>query len=133
MNNHIPTIAIIGGGFCGTLTLIQLSKQTDIPLNIVLINKDNPNSKGIAFSTYNSKHVLNVPAAKMSAFPDDPDNFINWIKSKPEYENFVNEELNDSFLPYMGISIMSLHCFSISSGTPWTSSPSSRAIFLGAL
>lgn len=99
MKNIKPTIAIIGGGFCGSLTLIQLAKQSHIPLNIILINKGNPHSKGIAYSTYNQKHVLNVPAAKMSAFPDDPDNFINWIKSKPEYKKFVNEDLNDSFLP----------------------------------
>lgn len=97
--NNTPTVAIIGGGFCGALTLIQLVEQAKYPLSIVLINNNNQTVKGIAYSSYNPKHVLNVPAAKMSAFPDDPDNFINWIKSKPEYSEFVNEELNDRFLP----------------------------------
>jgi len=94
-----PTITIIGGGFCGTTTLIQLLKQTDIPLNILFINKENPVAKGIAFSSYNKNHVLNVPVAKMSALPDDPDNFINWIKAKPEYKDFVDDELPDAYLP----------------------------------
>lgn len=94
-----PVIAIIGGGFCGSLTLIQLVRQSNIPLEILFVNKDNPFAKGIAYSSFNPKHVLNVPASKMSAFPDDPENFINWIKSKPKYSEYVNEELNDRFLP----------------------------------
>ncbi len=97
--NKTPVIAIVGGGFCGTITLVQLIKQASFPIEIVLINKENELAKGIAFSTYNPNHVLNVPASKMSAFPDDPDNFINWIKSKSEYSGYVNEELNDRFLP----------------------------------
>lgn len=97
--SHRPTIAIIGGGFCGTATFIQLIKQTNIPLNLILVNKENPTAKGIAFSSYNNKHVLNVPAAKMSALPDDPDNFINWIKSKSEYKEFIDDELGGKFLP----------------------------------
>lgn len=95
----IPTIGIIGGGFCGTATVIQLAKQSKIPLNIVLIDKDKHTNKGLAFSSYNKNHVLNVPAAKMSLFPDEPDHFVNWIRSKPEYSDFVNDELNDTFLP----------------------------------
>ena len=94
-----PVIAIIGGGFCGSALLIQLARQSQNPLEIILINKENPLSKGIAYSSYNPKHILNVPAAKMSAFPDDPDNFINWIKSKPEFSEYVNEDLNDRFMP----------------------------------
>lgn len=97
--NNIKTIAIIGGGFCGTMTLIQLIKQSESALNLVLINKIDNSPRGIAYSTYNSKHVLNVPAAKMSAFPDEPDHFINWIKSKPDYKDFIDDELPDTFLP----------------------------------
>ncbi|MDZ4712992.1 MAG: FAD/NAD(P)-binding protein [bacterium] len=97
--NSAPSIAVIGGGFCGSVTLIQLIKQATKPLNIILINCENPNGKGIAFSSYNSRHVLNVPAAKMSAFPDEPEHFINWVKSKQRYQEFVNDELNDRFLP----------------------------------
>lgn len=94
-----PVIAIVGGGFCGCVTLIQLVRQSDIPLEIILVNKDNPLIRGIAYSSYNPRHILNVIAAKMSAFPEDPDHFINWIKSKPEYSEYDNEELNDRFMP----------------------------------
>ncbi len=94
-----PVITIVGGGFCGCNILIQLIKQSGIPIHIVLVNKEYPVSKGLAFSSYNSEHVLNVPAAKMSAVADDPDNFLDWIRSKPEYSKYSGEDLNGNFLP----------------------------------
>lgn len=96
---NIPSIAIIGGGFCGAATLIQLVRQSEFPLNIVLINKENPLSKGLAYNSYNERHVLNVPAGKMSMFPEDPDHFINWIRSKKEYSAFVDDELPEVYIP----------------------------------
>lgn len=94
-----PAIGIIGGGFCGTVTLMQLIRMSESPLEIVLINKDFPLARGIAYSSFNNRHVLNVPAGKMSIFPDDPDHFVNWIKSKKEYSAFVDDELSDTFIP----------------------------------
>lgn len=35
---------------------------------------------GIAYSTENPNHLLNVRAGNMSAFPDEPDHFINWLQ-----------------------------------------------------
>ena len=95
----IPSIAIIGGGFCGAATLIQLVRQSEYPLNIILINKENPLSKGLAYSSFNERHVLNVPAGKMSIFPEEPDHFINWIRSKKEYHVFTDDELPDTYIP----------------------------------
>ncbi|MBS1552446.1 MAG: FAD/NAD(P)-binding protein [Bacteroidetes bacterium] len=97
--NNSPTIAIIGGGFCGAATLIQLVRQSELPLNIILINKGNPVSKGLAYSSFNERHVLNVPAGKMSIFPEEPDHFVNWIRSKKEYHAFADDELPDTYLP----------------------------------
>ncbi|MBK6770919.1 MAG: FAD/NAD(P)-binding protein [Ignavibacteria bacterium] len=96
---NIPSIAIIGGGFCGAATFIQLVRQSEFPLNIVLINKENQIPKGLAYSSFNERHVLNVPAGKMSIFPEEPDHFINWIRSKKEYHIFADDELPDTFIP----------------------------------
>ncbi|MBL0104938.1 MAG: FAD/NAD(P)-binding protein, partial [Bacteroidetes bacterium] len=32
------------------------------------------------YSTYSDQHVLNVQTRNMSAFVDDPDHFLNWVK-----------------------------------------------------
>src|SRR5690349_19191159 len=93
------TIAIIGGGFSGTMTAVHLLKQNKIPLHIILINSNYPLAKGIAYSSYSNKHLLNVPVKKMSAFPDKPDDFLNWIKTHDNYGALDQNELPDMFLP----------------------------------
>ncbi len=94
-----PVIGIIGGGFCGTLSLVQLLRQAKKPLHIILINKTYPLARGIAYSTDDEKHLLNVAAGKMSAFPEDPDHFINWIKNNKSLRHLVSEELHLAYVP----------------------------------
>lgn len=74
------TIAIIGGGFSGTMVATHLLQQATFPLNIKLIERRPEVGRGIAYSTSVSSHLLNVPAAKMSAFPDEPDHFLRWLQ-----------------------------------------------------
>ncbi len=76
------TVAIIGGGFTGTLTAVNLIKQAHNQLKIVLIESREKAGRGIAYSTEFSKHLLNVPAGRMSAFADQPLHFLKWAKSR---------------------------------------------------
>lgn len=73
------TIAIIGGGISGTLTVIQCLKQCRKPLNILWFDSQNQFCKGLAYSTLDENHLLNVRANNMSVFPDEPDHFANWL------------------------------------------------------
>ncbi|MDP3528583.1 FAD/NAD(P)-binding protein [Methylicorpusculum sp.] len=79
--SSIPIIAIVGGGFSGSLVAAQLLRQSSQPLIIKLIER-NPHflHRGIAYSTHSSSHLLNVPAGNMSAFPDDPGHFLRWVQ-----------------------------------------------------
>jgi uncharacterized NAD(P)/FAD-binding protein YdhS len=36
--------------------------------------------RGLAYSTANDAHILNVPASKMSAWPDAPASFADWLE-----------------------------------------------------
>lgn len=92
------TICIIGGGFSGTATAIQLLKQ-QTPLRIKLINHSHPLARGVAYSTARTEHLLNVPAGKMSLFPDQPGHFTEWLCLQPEYKDRDNTHISAEYVP----------------------------------
>ncbi|MCD6019653.1 MAG: beta-lactamase protein [Bacteroidetes bacterium] len=82
----IPAIAIIGGGISGTLTVLQCLKQCRKPLSVLWFDSQNKFCKGLAYSTLDENHLLNVRANNMSVFPDAPDHFVNWLANyDPQY------------------------------------------------
>ena len=92
-------IGIIGGGFTGTMTAVQLIDKSSEPCEIILINERETLHKGIAYNPYSDKHLLNVIADKMSAYPDKPGHFLEWVMQK---ENFMHKDktlIANSFLP----------------------------------
>ncbi len=80
-------IAIIGAGFSGSILAVQLlrglGRDPGADLHIDLIGKRGF-ARGLAYSTTSERHLLNVPAGKMSAFPAEPDHFLNWLRSHAE-------------------------------------------------
>jgi uncharacterized NAD(P)/FAD-binding protein YdhS len=72
------TVAIVGAGFSGTLLALHLLRQPTAP-NIVLLEREHALGRGVAYSTHNLNHRLNVPAERMSAFADDPSDFLRWL------------------------------------------------------
>ncbi len=76
----IKTIAIIGGGVSGTLTAFHLARQ-GTPARVILIDQRPDFGLGLAYSTPSLRHLLNVPAGKISALPDQPNHFLIWLRS----------------------------------------------------
>jgi uncharacterized NAD(P)/FAD-binding protein YdhS/predicted metal-dependent enzyme (double-stranded beta helix superfamily) len=75
----------IGGGFTGTMTLSNLLRRaggTTGPLHFVLIDRQPAVGEGAAYRTNDSRHLLNVPAGQMSAWPDRPDDFLNFARAQ---------------------------------------------------
>lgn len=70
-------IAVIGGGFSGTLLAIHLARRGS---RVVIIERD-PQAlgHGLAYGTCGPQHLLNVRAGNMSAFADDPGHFLRWL------------------------------------------------------
>lgn len=61
-------ITIIGGGASGTLLALNLLKyKGERRLEINLVEKRPHIGRGVAFSTQEDAHLLNVPAGKMGA------------------------------------------------------------------
>jgi uncharacterized NAD(P)/FAD-binding protein YdhS len=92
-------IVIVGGGFCGTMTAVNLIRNATCPLKITIVNSGAPFRRGVAFISYSETHLLNVAAGKMSAFPDDAAHFTNWVHSKDEYSGFETGLLEETYLP----------------------------------
>ncbi|AXK81553.1 FAD-dependent oxidoreductase [Pseudolabrys taiwanensis] len=73
---------IVGGGASGVLLAVHLLKKSSSPLNVTLIEKRPSVGRGVAYSTSNPDHLLNVRAHNMSAFPDEPNHFSQWIAAR---------------------------------------------------
>ena len=74
-----PRIAIVGAGFTGTLLAVHLLREARTPVIIHLFEQHGWFGRGVAYSTGNPSHLLNVRVANMSAFPDDPADFLLWL------------------------------------------------------
>ena len=95
-------ITIIGGGASGTLLAVNLMKHAgDERLEINLVEKKERLGRGVAYSTTKDFHLLNVPAAKMGAFPDDIEHFHRWLTEKNHRfapSDFVSRKLYGEYL-----------------------------------
>jgi uncharacterized NAD(P)/FAD-binding protein YdhS len=94
-------IAIIGGGFSGVMTGVNLTRLSRCPLHITLINQHYPRGRGVAYGARRMEHLLNVAARNMSAFPDMPDHFLEWLRTRSEYDGVPDNELRERFIPRM--------------------------------
>jgi uncharacterized NAD(P)/FAD-binding protein YdhS len=74
-------VAIVGGGFSGSVLAVQLLRKSCGRLSVCLIERSPGAGRGVAYGTRCSDHLLNVPANDMSAFPDDPEHFLRWARS----------------------------------------------------
>jgi uncharacterized NAD(P)/FAD-binding protein YdhS len=74
-------VAIIGMGASGALVAAQVARQVKSGkgIRVVCFSGDKSFGRGVAYGTVCTDHLLNVPAGKMSAFPDEPDHFVRWL------------------------------------------------------
>ena len=75
-------VTIVGGGASGILLAINLMRKSSKKITINIIEKDKENFiTGIAYSTKELCHLLNVRASGMSLFSEDGEHFYNWLIS----------------------------------------------------
>ena len=82
------TVAIIGGGFSGTVAAIRLLTATrhgssSLPFGsrVVLVEPGRA-GEGLAYRAGPDIWRLNVPADRMSAFPERPGDFLEWAQAR---------------------------------------------------
>ena len=77
MTKHV---AIVGGGFSGTMLAVQLLRQGDS--RVTLIERSGTPGRGLAYGAAHPTHLLNVRAGSMSAYPDDAGHFARWLEAR---------------------------------------------------
>ena len=108
-NGRAAVVAVIGGGASGTLTAVYLLREAAaarVPLRIALIDRHGRHGLGQAYATSNAAHLLNSPAARMSAIADDPGHLLRWAQARgidhdgflprPAYGRYLGEVLADA-------------------------------------
>jgi uncharacterized NAD(P)/FAD-binding protein YdhS len=82
------SVAIVGGGFTGLMVLANLLRFSDkaaTPLHFMIIDRRPAIGEGVAYRTTDARHLLNVPAGRMSAWPDLPEDFLAFARSKDPF------------------------------------------------
>lgn len=109
-----PQVTVIGGGASGTLVAIHLARtahQRGTSVDVVLVDPADRVGRGTAFGTTDDEHLLNVPAAGMTALPQDPGHFVAWrarqdrdtapepgaFAPRRQFARYLDETLADTF------------------------------------
>jgi uncharacterized NAD(P)/FAD-binding protein YdhS len=93
-------VVIVGGGASGTLTAVALARSPELG-PVTLVDTTGAFARGVAYSTEEPQHLLNVPAARMSALPDEPAHLLSWLAARSEPadpEAFLPRRLYGAYL-----------------------------------
>lgn len=94
MTPSVRTIAIVGGGFSGTVLatyLLRLSYWK--PLRVLVVDRTGRIGRGAAYADSGYPYVLNVPAGRMSGSSRDPLDFLKFARHRQPGAT------SDDFLP----------------------------------
>jgi uncharacterized NAD(P)/FAD-binding protein YdhS len=103
MNNEFKApydVVIVGSGYSGTMVAVHLARAQR-GLRLALIERSKTFGRGVAYGTPDPKHLLNVRADQMGAFPDDIGHFYRWLQAHPANlaAAGIHELRPDAFIP----------------------------------
>jgi uncharacterized NAD(P)/FAD-binding protein YdhS len=89
-------VAIVGGGASGTILAAQLARRG---VQTALIDGSGSMGRGVAYSTAEPAHLLNVRAEAMSAWAGEPDHFVKRFEQEGgERRGFAQRRLFGRYL-----------------------------------
>lgn len=94
MAGLLRTIAIVGGGFSGTVLAANLLRRPPAgPTRLVLIERGAGVGRGVAYAERGFPYLLNVPASRMSANSLAPQEFLRFAQER------IPKATGEDFLP----------------------------------
>ncbi|HEX4112516.1 MAG TPA: FAD/NAD(P)-binding protein [Stellaceae bacterium] len=75
-------VAIIGGGYAGSVLALHLARQLEPASHIVIVEPRAELGSGLAYSTTDETHCINVPARQLAVSGDAEDRFIDWLETR---------------------------------------------------
>src|ERR1700754_1456868 len=96
MKSAHPRIAVIGGGFAGAAFAIHLIRANGgRPIALDIYEPRPLLGAGLAHSSGDPAHRINVAAARMAVFSEDPTHFDRWFRETGEAEVDPEAALED--------------------------------------
>jgi len=78
----MPDIVIVGGGFSGAVTAVNLARTLTHSAVIDIVEPRSVLGAGVAYAATDPAHRINVPASRMTVFADDPTQFDRWLRDQ---------------------------------------------------
>ncbi|HVG47382.1 MAG TPA: FAD/NAD(P)-binding protein [Rubellimicrobium sp.] len=75
-------VLVVGGGASGVLLAAQLLERGRGQVAVTILEKGAMLGCGVAYSTPDPRHLLNTRVANMSAYPDRPEHFFDWLRGR---------------------------------------------------
>ncbi len=101
----VKVITIVGAGYSGTLTAVNILRQNPgIRARVILVDRNTRPGRGLAYRTWDDNFLLNVPAGNMSALTNDPNHFVKFCQDiDPAFNagTFVSRRLYGDYLEFI--------------------------------
>ena len=93
-------VVIVGGGASGLLVAVNLLRKSD-SCEVIVVEPNGLLGRGVAYSTNDVDHLLNVPAGRMSGLVEEPKSLCDWagvdenaFVPRQEYGRYLGELLD---------------------------------------
>ncbi len=91
-------VVVLGGGLAGAATALHLLRDHDPAVDVTVVEPGETLGAGLAYSTAEPTHRVNVAASRMSLFDEAPDDFDAWLRAAGHPERDPASTLPDGRL-----------------------------------